>query len=738
LEDVVQIENQYYVLATSSLADDRTRVLKYGGTFAVLNRLGDIESLGLGEQGLYHHGTRHLSRFAVRLGDKIPQLLRSTIQDDNAFLTLDMMNPDVYRDGSLLVPRGSLHLFRSKFLWQDVSYDRIRLANFGTSSLETSLSFDFAADFVDIFQVRGSKRDRSGVMRPAVVKNDCVVLSYEGLDGELRGTRLQFSPVPDRISQNAARFTVRLEPKEEISITVNISCEQPGKNRATVDFGSAANVDFGAAMNEALSGLQEVRRQFCSITTSNARFNAWLCRSQADVHMMISGNPEGAYPYAGVPWFSTVFGRDGILTAMECLWTAPWIARSVLKYLAETQATSVIPEQEAEPGKIVHEMRRGEMANLKEVPFGRYYGSVDATPLFVMLAGSYLDHSADLALLKEIWPKVLAALDWIDTYGDADRDGFVEYQRKSEKGLIQQGWKDSYDSIFHHDGSLAPAPIALCEVQGYVFEAKKAAARIARQLGNPDLALKLDREAEALREKFEREFWDEELGVYVLALDGDKKPCRVRSSNAGHCLWTGIASQAHADRLALTFMGEGLFCGWGIRTISSGEIRYNPMAYHNGSVWPHDSAIVASGLARYGHKQEALRVLNALFEASSFMELNRLPELFCGFHKRSDVEGPTLYPVACSPQAWAAGSVFMLLASCLGIKVWPAEHVVEFTSLHLPESLDWVELRNLCVGEVKADLRLQREGEQISVEILQADGDIKIQKSYFPAANARE
>ncbi len=665
MEDVVQIENQFYVLATSSLADDRTRVLKYGETFAVVNRLGDVESLGLGEQGLYHCGTRHLSRFVLRLGDKIPQLLRSTIQDDNAFLTLDMMNPDVYRDGALLVPRGSVHLFRSKFLWQDVCYDKLRLANFGTHSLETSVSFDFAADFVDIFQVRGSKRERSGEMRPAVVEDDCVVLSYLGLDGKLRATRLQFHPAPARITQNSVKFAIRLEPKEETSIVVNISCDEPVTNRAAVD--------FGQAMNEALSDLDEVKRRFCRITTSNPRFDAWLRRSEADVHMMISGNPEGAYPYAGVPWFSTVFGRDGILTAMECLWTAPWIARSVLRYLAETQATSVIQEQEAEPGKILHEMRHGEMANLKEVPFGRYYGSIDATPLFVMLAGGYLDCSADQAFIKEIWPNILAALDWIDKYGDADHDGFVEYQRKAEKGLIQQGWKDSYDSVFHHDGSLAGAPIALCEVQGYVYAAKSAAARMGRQFGNTELAAKLEGEATTLKEQFQREFWDEQLGTYVLALDGEKKACRVRSSNAGHCLWTGIASQEHADRLAGTFMGEDLFCGWGIRTISSNEIRYNPMSYHNGSVWPHDTAIVASGLARYGHKQEALRILSALFEASTHMELNRLPELFCGFHKRSDLEGPTLYPVACSPQAWAAGSAYMLLESCLGIRVQPEE-----------------------------------------------------------------
>ena len=718
MEDVIQIENQFYVLATSSLADDRTRVLKWGESFAILNRLGDIESIGLGEQGLYHKGTRHLSRLALRLDDKVPQLLRSTIQDDNAFLTLDMMNPDVHRDGSLALPRGSVHLFRSKFLWHHVCYDKVRLANFCTYPVETSLNLDFAADYTDIFQVRGTRRNRVGDVLPAVVEDDCVVLSYLGLDGELRSTRLQFSPLPAHISQNSVSFGVRLEPKEETSITINISCERRGSTRTMVD--------FGEAMSEAISSLEQVRLQFCRITTSNPRFNAWLTRSAADVHMLISGNPEGAYPYAGVPWFNTVFGRDGILTAMECIWAAPWIARSVLKYLAETQATSFIPEQEAEPGKILHEMRHGEMANLKEVPFGLYYGSVDATPLFVMLAAAYLDCSEDLAFVKEIWPNLLAALDWINTHGDADRDGFVEYRAKAEKGLIQQGWKDSHDSVFHHDGSLAVPPIALCEVQAYVYGAKKSAARIAAILGLPALALKFDHEAATLQEKFERQFWDEELGSYVLALDGEKKACRVRSSNAGHCLWTGIASEEHAGRLAQTLLSENSFCGWGIRTIGSSEVRYNPMSYHNGSVWPHDNAIIASGLARYGHKQEALKILTAMFEASSFMELNRLPELFCGFHKRSELEGPTLYPVACSPQAWAAGSVYMLLESCLGISVRTAERVVDFSAPQLPKDVDWIELIGLKVGDLDVDLRLRRDGGEVGVETLRAVKNIRI------------
>jgi glycogen debranching enzyme len=718
LDDVIRVKDQFYVLATSSLADDRTRVLKYGETFAVFNRLGDIESLGLGEQGLYHQGTRYLSRFVLRLGDKAPQLLRSTIQNDNAFLTLDMMNPDVHSGGRLILPRGSVHLFRSKFLWKDVCYDKLRLANFSLDPIETSICLEFAADFADIFQVRGVRRARTGDLLPAVVENDCVVLSYQGLDGQLRSTRLRFSPVPAQLSQNSVTFAAELEPRQETSIFITTSCEQQKSHRSIVD--------FGQAMSEALRSSEEAKLQFCRITTSDNRFNSWLSRSEADIHMMINGNPEGAYPYAGVPWFNTVFGRDGILTAMECLWAAPWIARSVLKYLAETQATEVIPDQEAEPGKILHEMRHGEMASLKEVPFGRYYGSVDATPLFVMLAGAYLDFSGDLPFIREIWPNLLAALHWVDIYGDADGDGFVEYQAKMKRGLAQQGWKDSHDSVFHQDGSLASAPIALCEVQAYVYGAKRAAARIAARFELPELAQKFDREAAVIRDQFELQFWDEDLGLYVLALDGEKRPCRVGSSNAGQCLWPGIASQEHASRLSKTLFSESLFCGWGIRTIGSGEVRYNPMSYHNGSVWPHDNAIIASGLARYGYKREALRILGGLFEASTFIELNRLPELFCGFHRRSDLEGPTLYPVACSPQAWAAGSPYLLLQACLGITIEPVEHVVQLSSPQLPDAIDQLELTNLRVGDLSIDLRLRRNGPGIILDVLRTDNDIKV------------
>lgn len=724
MEDVIRVKDQFYVLATSSLADDRTRVLKYGETFAVFNRFGDIESAGLGEQGIYHAGTRYLSRYVLRLGDNSPQVLRSTIQDDNAFLTVDMMNVDIHREGELIVPRGSLHLFRAKFLWDDICYEKLRVSNFSLSSLEASISIEFDADFVDIFQVRGAKREGAGSFLPAQLDKDAVVLGYKGLDGIFRRTRLQFDPAPDHITDRRVEFSFALKPKQEIAYSISTSCEEEGKRQELLRPRIAR---FDQALHQTRRTLEQQRRRHCQIHSSNRRFNLWLSRSEADLHMMLLGNPEGAYPYAGVPWFNTVFGRDGIITAMECLWLAPWVARSVLSFLAEMQATEVNRQEESEPGKILHEMRRGEMANLKEVPFGRYYGSVDTTPLFVMLAGAYLDRSGDQEFLKTIWPNVLAALDWIDRYGDEDHDDFVEYQQKSNQGLVQQGWKDSHDSISHQDGRLADAPIALCEVQGYVFAARLAASRIVARMGNAELAQKLAKQAEATREKFERDFWDAELKTYVLALDGQKRPCRVLASNAGHALFAGIASRERAKQLAPTLLNEELFSGWGVRTLGSAAVRYNPMSYHNGSVWPHDNAMIASGLARYGFRKEAAAILNGMFEASVFMELNRLPELFCGFHKRSGNEGPTLYPVACSPQSWASAAVYCFLEACLGLEITASDKRVRFHSPQLPEFLAELRVENLQVGDGAVDFVVRNVEDEVRVEVSRTIGGVRVE-----------
>jgi glycogen debranching enzyme len=720
LADIVRVKNDYYVRASSALADDRTRVLKYGDTFAVFNRYGDIESFGPSQSGLFHVESRHLSRFTMRVNQQQTLLLSSTIREDNSFLAVDLTNLDSPVNNGHTAPRGTIHIFRLQFLREAGCYQQIRLLNYSPFPVHFSLLLQFDADFSDIFEVRGTRRVRKGDRLPDMIEGDAAILAYKGLDGVTRRTRLEFSPRPTSLTTREARFQITLEPKEDESIYSTVSCERNSGSKHFESFPAAfrgLQHDFGR------TGIDD-----CRITTTSESFTAWLTRSAADLRMLIEGNPEGPYPYAGVPWFNTVFGRDGIITALECLWMAPRIAEGVLNYLAETQATEEINEQDAEPGKILHEMRRGEMAATNEVPFARYYGSVDSTPLFVVLAGAYFVRTGDLPFLRRIWPNVKRGLQWIEKYGDCDGDGFIEYQQRSSKGLVQQGWKDSNDSVFHADGRLAEPPIALCEVQGYVYAAKRSAALIARSLEESDFAEKLDLEAETLRAKFEAAFWCDDLGTYALALDGKKQQCHVRSSNAGHALFCEIASQERAEAVTASLMSEQCFSGWGVRTVGASESRYNPMSYHNGSVWPHDNALIGLGFSLYGMKEQTCKILHGLFEASRYVELRRMPELFCGFHKRPDGSGPTLYPVACAPQAWSAGSVFLLLKAALGLEVRALERQIYFSKPHLPLNLDEVIIENLRIGDASADLLIRREGSSVDVKLLRQRGDIEVLK----------
>jgi glycogen debranching enzyme len=479
-------------------------------------------------------------------------------------------------------------------------------------------------------------------------------------------------------------------------------------------------------MHDATAALERTRAREPQIFADNEQFNDWLNRSLADLHMMRTETHYGPYPYAGVPWFSTVFGRDGIITALQSLWFDPSLARGVLAYLAANQADAEKPEQDAQPGKVLHEFRDDEMSILGEVPFRRYYGSIDATPLFIMLAGAYYKRTGDRAFVESIWSNVQRALEWIDRYGDADGDGFVEYSRRSKHGLIHQGWKDSHDPIFHSDGTLADAPIALCEVQSYVYAAKLAASELASLLGDRTAAQELKNQAENLRRRFEESFWCEDISTYAIALDGSKRACRVRTSNAGHCLFAGIATQEHARRVATTLTDETSFSGWGIRTVASNEARYNPMSYHNGSIWPHDNSLIAAGFARYDLKESAAMVLAGMMDASIFFDLHRLPELFCGFPRRPG-EAPTLYPVACAPQAWASGAVFLVLQACLGLELVAPERRLVFSKPLLPQFLPQVSIRDLKVGDTSVDLLLTRHDEgDVGVNVLRRNGILDV------------
>jgi glycogen debranching enzyme len=733
MPETADSDDPFYIVATETRGGLSAPVLKHGDTFAVFDPQGDMRSADRGEHGLYHDGTRFLSHLQIGLSRRTPLLLSSGTAEHNEVFVADLTNPDILEGGHVALLRNVVHLELTRFLWRGSAHDRLVLMSYCEGPISLPLHFHFDADFIDIFEVRGTPVERRGERLPPTASGDTVTFGYHGLDGVVRTTRLHWSRTPDELSARSARFDLQLRPREPLTLDLRITCELSAARgdavASAIPSDRAETPDIRThddALHEVLLHQRSQRARYCAINTSNPEFDIWLTRSLADVQMMCTEMPAGPYPYAGVPWYNTTFGRDGIITALELLWVNPSIARGALAHLAALQATHEDEESDAQPGKILHEARGGELAAIDAVPFRLYYGSIDSTPLFIMLAAAYYRRTGDLEFQRSIWPNIERALTWIDRHGDIDGDGFVEYIRHSKTGLVNQGWKDSHDAIFHADGSMAEPPIALCEVQGYVYQARRGAAQLAAALGQTAVAADQEARADALRERFEQAFWCEELATYGIALDGKKRLCRVRTSNAGHSLFTAIATPERARRVADQLMAPEFFSGWGVRTLATGEPHYNPMSYHNGSVWPHDNAMIASGLSRYRLPERSLELLRGLFEASGFMLARRLPELFCGFARRPG-EGPTLYPVACSPQAWAAGAPFMLLRACLGLSIDAIGRRVTLHRTVLPELVDHLFIRNLEIGPGRTlDLLFERHAHDVGVTILRRDPEVEV------------
>ena len=693
------------------------QVIKDDRTFLVTDRFGNVPEGNTAALGLYHKDTRFLSGLDLVVDGLEPILLHSSTERNySQIVELTYPFEAIDREGVHRKENVSIQRFR---VLSGSLHERIRVRNFGTKLRRITLTVDFDADFLDIFEIRGLVRERRGQAQPPRVERSTVVLSYRGLDGDVRSTTIRFSPAPDRLDASRAEFMVDCEPGEDHELVVEIVPEVGG---------SAAGPRNTVHQAEDRLNREYTRwRKRCTrFRSSNVPLSHFLDRAILDLRMLIAHDDEGdEYIDAGVPWYSALFGRDALLTAYQVLGVNTDLAWGTLRGLAALQGKETDDWREEEPGKILHEVRVGELARAGEIPHTPYYGSADSTPLWLAVLHGAYRWTGDLDAVRELWPNVLAALRWIDEHGDLDGDGYVEYMRRSPGGLDNQGWKDSGDAIVHPDGALATPPIALVEVQGYVYQAKRSVARLASDLGEADLADRLEREASELRERFNRDFWMEKQGYFALALDGDKRPVETITSNPGHCLWSRIVDQDRAARVVRRLLSPALSSGWGIRTLAAKQAPYDPIGYHTGTVWPHDNALIAHGMRRYGFDREARTVLDGLAAAGAFFPYARFPELFCGFSSE-EVPVPVQYPVACRPQAWASGAPLLMVRTYAGLSANAPRGVLYINRPRLPSWLHRMEILGMQVGGSRLDLVFTNNEGVTATEVPRKEGDVEV------------
>ncbi|MEX0754370.1 MAG: glycogen debranching N-terminal domain-containing protein [Actinomycetota bacterium] len=696
----------------------KTLAVKEGDTFLYCDLEGNLDHGDDYGLGLYDGDTRFLSLFHMSLSGRDPVLLSSS--SERGYMSyVDLTNPDLYEGDEIAVRQQTLNIRRIRAI-NGRLYERVRVKNYNPHAVRIDLRFDFAADFADIFDVRGIPRDRRGVDEPVRVDDGAVEFRYLGVDDIQRRTRVAFASPPDviEIEGDVAHVEFRLQLGPYQTKLVGMTVEP------IVGEAAPEPMEFDVAVHELRRSYEDWERESTQIVTDNELFDQLLDRSLRDLRSL-SDEDEGGTPAAGIPWYVSLFGRDSLITAHQLLMVNPSLASRVLRELAAHQGTVVDDWRDEQPGKILHEVRKGELARSGQIPHTPYFGSVDSTPWFLIVYAQHLRWTGDRAFAEELLPAAEAALAWIDDYGDLDGDGFVEYRTRSSRGIRNQGWKDSFDAVVHADGRLAETPIALVEVQGYVYLAKQRMADVYDTLGEPDKAERMRTQAMDLKRRFNEAFWMEDERFFVGALDGDKRPVRTILSNPGHGLYCDVIEPDKAAAVAKRLLAPDMFSGWGIRTMSKAAAAYNPMSYHNGSVWPHDNALIAAGLKRYGFARSTNRVATALFDAAIHADYLRLPELFCGFTRRTP-NRPVSYPVACSPQAWAAGSPFLMLQAMLGISARADRNVLTVNQPHLPAWLNQVELRNLRVGDSRLSLVFRREGEITSFSLLNREGSVRV------------
>lgn len=689
-------------------------LIKERDLFLLTDQAGNIIKNTDIQYGLYAKDTRFLSSYELFINDIKPLVLSSGDEEGN-INKIYLTNANFKK-----IESGKVLIKREQIIFNGTVYDRILVKNYFSQPLTLKLILKVDADYLDIFQVRNYVKEKrlGAILNPSKVKNG-IVLGYLGKDGVRRETIVKILDEEGEIYKDRIELSFKLKPKQEKEFTIDIIPRIEGQKLINANI-----ISFERAQKKLRSNYKKWEEDSLIIKTDNGNFNRLINKSLSDLKLLLTDLGEGYIPIAGIPWYAVPFGRDSIITSLQTIFVNPKIARGTLINLACFQGKKVNEDREEEPGKIMHEIRFGELAHLNLIPHTPYYGTIDATPLFLILAVEYFNWTGDLEFIKKILPNLFAALEWIDKYGDIDQDGYVEYDPKNTKWAINQGWKDSTDSSVHQDGSLAVPPIALVEVQGYVYQAKKGMAEIFFYLGEKDKAKKLEKDARELKDRFNRDFWMEDRKYFAFGLDYQKKQIASITSNPGHCLYSGIVNQDKSEAVVKKLLSDEIFNGLGIRTMGENEPGYNPMSYHNGSIWPHDNSIIISGLIRYHYYKEANKVINGLIKASQYFKYNRLPELFCGFSHK-ETKRPIEYPVACNPQAWACVSIYMIIQSLLGINLDVTNNRIYLKPI-LPDEINKVEVKNLKIGNNRADFMLIKERNRIKLTKSKVERNIKL------------